>query len=79
MYAVDQNTGALTKVAFHPELGGQLAFDATGTWLFESTGTAINAYRMDANSGALTLQNSASVPVDPNNDRAGAIAVVAVH
>lgn len=79
VYAVDQNTGALTKVAFHPELGGQLAFDATGTWLFESTGTAINAYRMDANSGALTLQNSASVPVDPNNDRAGAIAVVAVH
>ena len=79
VYAVDQNTGALTKVVFYSGIGGYEAFDPSSTWLYDSTETAIDVYRMDANTGTLTKTSSATVPVDPNNDKAGAIAVVAPH
>jgi len=79
VYLVDPNTGALTKGPFYPNMRDWLAVDPTSNWVFESTGTAINVYRLDPNTGVLTKTSSAPVPVDPNNDMAASIAVVAAH
>ena len=78
VYLIDQTTGALTKGPFYP-MRDELAVDPTSNWVFESVGTAINVYRLDSNTGTLTKVSSAPVPVDPNNDQAGSIAVVTTH